>query len=132
MAKYLGNFILGFNQLERRTVSPPASNYSNGSLFKGTTATPTLVATAADIDNTLLGILLVEPAGVTIVNGDSIDLTCGTIRLDIQAYESARLDEIDKKGSSTMCDLSSLLIDPVRNDAISGNGCILELVQVVR
>jgi hypothetical protein len=128
MAKFMGNFILGFNQLERRTITPPAGKYSNGSIFKGSKDSPELVTTSANIDNTTLGVLLVQPEGVEIIEGDSIDLTCGTVRIDVASYEQTRIDEVAVNSSSTMANLSSV----AGNDAITGNGCVIELVQVIR
>ena len=129
--KYLGNFILGFNQLERRTVTPAAGFYSNGTLFRGDADDPDVIADASGVDATTLGVLMVQPDGVNIIAGDSIDLVCGTIRIDYDAYEVARKEEIEEKGSSTMADLSSL-VDPAENHSITGSGCVVQLVKVVR
>ena len=130
--RYLGSPMLGQNILERRTIDPSPGKYSNFTIFRGTATTPTVVTNSSQLDNTILGILAVQPAGVEIIAGDRIDLTCGTIRIDITAYEAARLYEIEQNGTSTMADLSALLNDPQRNDSITGSGCVLQLVQVVR
>lgn len=135
--KFEGSFILGYNQLGRRTVTPDAGHYSNGTMFlpNGDSAIVAVVPGLLEITGSstggVLGILLCQPEGVDIVAGDSIDLTCGTIRIDVTAYESARLDEISRNGSSTMCDLSAVL-NSQQNKSITGRGCILELVQVAR
>ena len=141
--KYLGSPSLGFNPLQRRTIEPAPGKYSNWTIFKRvltttggstpvTTETHEVVTDATEIGIDTVGVLMVQPEGVDIVAGDSIDLVAGTIRIDLTAYEAARLDEIKKLGTTTMCDLSTLLTDPVRNQSITGSGCILQLVQVVR
>jgi hypothetical protein len=130
--RYLGNPILGYNMLERRTIAPAPGFYPNAALFRRVGTADQLITTAAQIDNTATGVLLVQPEGVEIVAGDRIDLTCGTIRIDIAAYEAARLDEIELKGSSKMADLSALLVEPLENKSITGHGCVIQLVHVVR
>ena len=141
--RFLGNFLLNSNTKERQTIAPAPGFYPNGTLFKRvsttdsssppvTTITDEVITTASEIDENTLGILMVQPEGVDIVSGDRIDLTAGTIRIDIVAYESARLDEIEKKGSSKMADLSTLLVPPKKNQSITANGCTIQLVHVVR
>ena len=138
--QFLGNFLLGYEMEQRQTITPPAGFYPNGTLFKRVTTTTagvtttitSIIATAADIDENTCGILMVQPQGVDLVAGDMIDLVCGTIRIDVTAYEAARLDEIKVKGSSKMADLSTLLIEPKKNISITADGCTIQLVVVVR
>ena len=138
---FLGNFKLNIST-ERRSIDVATGFYPNGTLFKEVSTTDSItgvttitfepIATAADIDNTCVGILMVQPEGVNLVKGDQIDLTVGTIRIDITAYEAARLDEIKIKGSSKMTNMSALLVEPKQNHSITANGCVVQLVQVVR
>ena len=130
--KYLGSPSLGFNQLQRRTIEPSVGKYSNWTIFKGTPDAPEVVLDASGIDNTVLGWVAIQPEGIELVAGDRIDLVCGTIRIDIEAYEQHRLDDIEKNGTSTMADFSALLVDPKSNDSITGSGCVVELVHVNR
>ena len=128
-----GSSLLTFNLYERRTININDSGfYSDETIFKGTKEEPEIVTGADDIDETIIGILKIQPEGVNLTNGDKIDIVCGNIRIDIYAYEKNRLNEINIKGSSTRADLSSLLNNDLANDAITGNGCVLQLVKVVR
>jgi len=125
--QFLGNFSLGFNQTQRQTIditSAIAKKISNGTLIKGTPSAPAICETFADIDETLLGMVMIQPQGTTLTNGQKIDIVCGTIRIDVKAYENERNEETD----STKCDLSTIKT----NVALTGTGCMLELVQVLR
>lgn len=125
--QFLGNFCLGFNQTQRQTInitSDIAKKLSNGTMIKGIPEEPEICENFEDIDNTLLGMIMIQPQGTTLTNGQKIDLVCGTIRIDVKAYENERINEI----GSTKCNLSTIN----SNVAITGNGCMLEIVQVVR
>jgi len=136
---FAGNWNLGFQQLERRTIKIPAGIYSNGTLFRGTPDNPTVIANYSQIDDTFLGQLFIDNTAMDgkpyeFVTGDKIDIVWKN-RIDTNLYEKARLDEIETKGSSTMCNLSALFADPdapLDNETFTGNGAFLELINVVR
>jgi hypothetical protein len=135
--EFFGSFKKGYEPNRGTTIDIPAGKYSNGTFFKlksdGATPpkfAPAVITIASDIDSETLGILMIAPEGVKYVAGDRADLTTGNIRIDIEAYEKTRLQEIEEKGSSTMADFSALLIPPLRHHSITGKGCMIQLEQV--
>lgn len=125
--KFSGSIFLNYNAKERQTItitSGLAGLVSDGTIIKGTPAAPTICSTFSDLDDTVLGVVKVDPDGVQLTTGEKFDLSCGTIRIDVQSYELSRLNET----SSTKCNLSTV----TDNVVFTGSGCVLELVNVCK
>jgi len=130
MADYKGNFILGFNHWERSTITINAALAALGKLDYGTLinyngTTYSVVRDTSDIGLDTVGIVLVQPEGIEVANGEQLDVVCGTVRIDTAAYEAVRLANTN----STLANLSDMVNE---NASITGNGCIIQLVKVVR
>ena len=96
--RYLGNFILGYNNIERRTIDPAAGFYSNGTLFKGTPAAPVVITNASQIDATTLGVLMIQPDGVDIIAGDKIDIVLAVIASIRRMRGNPKKEQMDCHG----------------------------------